>query len=88
MSRRTYKPADYEPCPVGCGKQRWRGASLPVCSFCQNTVMDIEWLRVRQRLVHSNASLDVILPFDQALVADCKERQASQQSAKPFRIET
>lgn len=85
MSRSKYKPADYEPCPVGCGRKRWRGDSLPVCGVCRSTVLDIEWETMRLRLVRDNASLDVLNPFDQALIADCKESLQSATDPKPLR---
>lgn len=84
-ARKKYNPADYEPCPVGCRGQRWRGDSMPVCDYCQTDLMDIEWLHMRQRLVSSNASLDVLNPFDQALIADCKETLKSATAERPFR---
>lgn len=86
MSRRPkYDPASYEPCPVGCGRQRWRGDSLPICGVCQSTVMDMEWLNMRLRLTRDNASLDVLIPFDQALIADCKESLRESISNTPRR---
>ena len=84
-ARKKYNPADYEPCPVGCGRKRWRGDSLPICGICQSTVMDMEWLTLRLRLTRDNASLDVLNPFDQALIADCKESLQSATAERPLR---
>lgn len=75
---------DYEPCPA-CGGRRWRGLVIPVCDPCADHVVDPAWLTLRSRLVRSNASLAVMAPFDQALVADCKERIASKASPHPHR---
>jgi hypothetical protein len=75
---------DYEPCPA-CGGRRWRGHQIPLCDACVSNVLDPAWLTLRSRLIHSNASLSVMVPFDQALVADCKERLASKASPNPHR---
>lgn len=87
MSRRRpkYDPANYEPCPVGCGRKRWLGSDLPVCSICEGTVMDAEWAVFRSRLVRDFASLDVLIPLDKAIVADCKESLRAATSTKPLR---
>lgn len=84
-ARKTYNPADYEPCLAGCGRKRWRGDDLPVCAACRANVMDIAWKDMRLRLTRDNASLDVLNPFDQALVADCKETLKSATAERPFR---
>lgn len=78
------KSTDYEPCPA-CGGRRWKGLRHPVCDRCARTVLDQAWLDMRARLVRDNATLAVLVPFDAALVADCKETLESQQSPCPFR---
>lgn len=78
------KSTDYEPCPA-CGGRRWRGLLHPVCDRCARTVLDQAWLKLRSRLTRSNASVAVLTPFDQAMIADCKEILESRRSPKPFR---
>lgn len=78
------KSTDYEPCPA-CGGRRWKGLRHPVCGRCEMTVLDQAWLDMRQRLVSDNASVAVLAPFDQALVADCRETLDSNSSRKPYR---
>ena len=87
-ARKKYNPADYEPCPAGCGGQRWRGADLPVCDACSIVALSPLshlWSMLRNRLVRDNASLDVLNPFDQALIAECKESLQSAASERPLR---
>ena len=77
-------PHDYEPCPA-CGGRRWKGLRHPVCDRCTRTVLDQAWLDLRAILVRDNASLAVLTPFDQALVADCREAWDSKAATRPYR---
>ena len=80
----SYNPQRYEACGA-CGGVRFRGLALPVCDHCIMHYMDPAWQRMRERLTADNASLDVLIKVDAAIVADCKEIIGSANSARPFR---
>lgn len=63
---------NYEPCPV-CTKGRFKGCPLPICTICSTFVARQGFLNLRHDLVTRNSPLDVMIPFDRALIEDCKE---------------
>jgi hypothetical protein len=70
---RKSKLTDYEPCPAGCGKRRWKGLDGPLCDHCTVHIVDVEWIEFRSRLRRDSAPISVMAPFDQAMIEDCKE---------------
>ena len=63
---------DFDTCPI-CQGRRFKGRSLPICKRCEETLVHVDFLRLRTTLKADNASGSVIQLLDAAMILDAKE---------------
>lgn len=74
----------FDTCPV-CNGRRFKGRVLPICDGCEDNLADAEFVHLYHRLRNDNAPPEVMQPFVQALIADCKDIVNDVIHARPVR---